>query len=58
MSMYKLKPQFHDPEDDDYIVVERLTNVLCVQNCRTNHVSWISRHMFDKEFDTKETSKK
>lgn len=51
--MYKLKPKFHDHENDDYIIVDELTNVVCLMNTRTNSVGWVTRHVLGLEYDAK-----
>jgi hypothetical protein len=51
--MYKLKPKFHDYNDDDYIAVETLENTVCLMNARTNSVGWVTKHVLGLEYDEK-----
>jgi hypothetical protein len=52
--MYKFKPKFAGA-DDDFLCVETLNNVVCLQNCRTNRVVWVTKNVLSVEYVEKGT---
>jgi hypothetical protein len=54
--MYKLKPKYHGPNDDDFIVIEELTNTVALLNARTNNLVWVTKHVLILDYGLKEAS--
>lgn len=48
--MYKLAAKFHDYNDDEFIIIDELVNVVALMNCRTNSVHWVTRHILKLEY--------
>lgn len=51
--MYKHKHY----QDDDFIVVEDLSNTVALLNARTNSMFWVTKHILGLEYNLKEATK-
>lgn len=51
--VFKLAHKFHDPMDDEFIVIEELNHVVALMNNRTNSVKWVTRHVLNLDFEVR-----